>query len=163
MSVAKDADLGESMRAPHGGRPARGASPADARGTRGERSGEATTGSRPAPSSSVLSPVPSLGVLAFERRVVAALTESTEPDRRAAVAAWVDGCLREMPEHLRAGVAAESLALGGWAALRSGFGHHDDVMEGLARSRLTPVRQYVRLFRSLVLFADLELSRPADR
>jgi hypothetical protein len=109
------------------------------------------------------SPVPSHGVLAFERRVVAALTESTEPDRRAAVAAWVDGCLREMPEHLRAGVAAESLALGGWAALRSGFGHHDDVMEGLARSRLTPVRQYVRLFRSLVLFADLELSRPADR
>jgi hypothetical protein len=102
-------------------------------------------------------------VLAFERRVVAALTESTEPDRRAAVAAWVDGCLREMPEHLRAGVAAESLALSGWAALRGGCGHPDDVMEGLARSGLPPVRQYVRLFRSLVLFADLELSRPAGR
>ncbi len=100
-------------------------------------------------------------MLPFERRVVACLTRTTDPALRAAVLDHVDGCLAAMPEHLRAGVAAETVALGTWARLR-GAGRQDDTA---LRARLSAweahpvdvIRQYVRLMHSLVIFAEIEL------
>ena len=94
-------------------------------------------------------------MLGFERRIVAALTTATDPDLRAGVASWVDDTLRDMPEHLRLGVVAESVALGAWARLRG----TDDraLLASFERSPLWPVRQYVRLLRGLVIFAEQEL------
>jgi hypothetical protein len=64
----------------------------------------------------------------------------------------------DMPEHLRAGVVAESLLLGTWdrARRRGSPGAVD--LDPLERSRIDVVRQYVRLLRSLVLFAENELA-----
>ena len=99
-------------------------------------------------------------MLWFERQVVTTLTATLDDHLRAEIEAYVDETLRVMPEHLRAGMAAESLALGAWARLR-GAGSHPSPgtsLERLESSRLDPVRQYVRLLRSLVLFAEHELS-----
>ncbi len=94
-------------------------------------------------------------MLGFERRIVAALTTVTDPDLRAGVAGWVDDTLRDMPEHLRLGVLAESVGLGLWAAVR---GTDDDsLIRSFEASPLWPVRQYVRLLKGLVLFAEQEL------
>lgn len=105
-------------------------------------------------------------MLPFERRVVACLTRTSDPALRAAVMDYVDGCLAGMPEHLRAGVAAETLALGAWTRLR-GFGRTGD---DALRARLAAwedhpvdvIRQYVRLLHSLVLFAETELQDSAE-
>lgn len=101
-------------------------------------------------------------MLGFEREVVASFVTSAEPEVRSAVFTYVDRSLRSMPEHLRAGVAAESLALGAWVRLQRTLGaRRDDFasqLDGWEGSRLGPVRQYVRLLRSLVLFAECELS-----
>jgi hypothetical protein len=100
-------------------------------------------------------------MLRFERQVVAALLTAPEAEQRAAVEQFVAGTLATMPEHLRAGVAAESLAFGAVArvAARHGDGAEVRRMLGwLERSPLMPMRQYVRLFRSLVLFAEEELA-----
>jgi hypothetical protein len=94
-------------------------------------------------------------VLRFERQVVDALTTTTNPVDRDAVAAWVDGSLRAMPELLRAGVAFGSVVLGAWASATGRDG--DRLVESLATSPLPPVRLHLRLLRSLVLFGDLEL------
>ena len=105
-------------------------------------------------------------MLDFERRVVASLISSADPARRAAVEEFVDGSLRAMPEHLRAGVVAESIVLGAYARVRAG-GRAPGAVETAAvvrrfdGSRLAPVRQYVRLLRSLVLFAEHELATAA--
>jgi len=94
-------------------------------------------------------------MLGFERRMVAALTTSPDPALRAGVEGWVDDTLRDMPEHLRLGVLAESIALGLWSKLRPA----DDaaLVRSFERSPLWPVRQYVRLLRSVVLYAENEL------
>lgn len=103
-------------------------------------------------------------MLDFEREVVASLVTSTDPELRSAVLTYVDRSLQSMPEHLRAGVAAESLVLGTWVRLRQklapgdGLGSQLDAWED---SRLSPVRQYVHLLRSLVLFAEHELAPEA--
>ena len=109
-------------------------------------------------------------MLSFERQLVHSLIASRDGGRRADVRdggrradvapdveSWVDGTLRVMPEHLRAGVAAGSLVLGAWARLRGG----EVSVESLDRSPIGPVRVYVRLFRSLVLFAEEELAAGA--
>jgi hypothetical protein len=96
-------------------------------------------------------------VLAFERQVVSRLMSTTDPAHRAAVEAYVDGTLRSMPEHLRAGVAAESVLLGAWARLRRRQGGELD-LDALDGSPVDVVRQYVRLLRGLVLFAESELA-----
>ena len=96
-------------------------------------------------------------MLRFERQVVASLVTAPDPDRRAAVESYVDGALRAMPEHLRAGVVAESLALGTWDRLRRRGGGAID-LEPLESSGIDVIRQYVRLMRSLVLFAENELA-----
>lgn len=94
-------------------------------------------------------------MLGFERRMVAALTTSTDAKVRAGVEGWVDDTLRDMPEHLRIGVVLQSVALGVWARLRG----TDDasLVRSFDRSPLWPVRAYVRLLRSVVLFAEHEL------
>jgi hypothetical protein len=99
-------------------------------------------------------------MLGFERRFVDALADSIdaheEPEVRRRVADWVDGSLATMPQHLRLGVLAESLLLAAYTAVpgRSVA----DLPAALERSPLMPMRQYVRLFRSLVLFAAQELA-----
>ena len=98
-------------------------------------------------------------MLAFERKVVAGLTASTDPQLRGAVERWVDGTLRDMPEFLRLGVMAESVLFGLIAsALRRDA---PALVATLDASPVGLVRQYVRLFRSLVLFAELELEPAA--
>lgn len=99
-------------------------------------------------------------MLPFERRVVACLTRTTDPERRAAIATYVEECLAAMPEHLRAGVVAESLALGTWVRLRGGTRDDATLRTHLSAWEDHPidvVRQYVRLLHSLVLFAEVEL------
>lgn len=95
-------------------------------------------------------------MLWFERHVVASLTETSDPKQRAAIESFVDGSLRAMPEHLRAGVVAESIALGAWARLRGA--DPETLIGALQRSPIGLLRQYERLLGSLVLFAEHELA-----
>ena len=61
-----------------------------------------------------------------------------------------------MPEFLRLGVAGESLVFATFAKVRRrSLGA---LVETLEASPIALVRQYVRLFRSLVLFAEQELA-----
>jgi hypothetical protein len=105
-------------------------------------------------------------MLWFERRVVTTLTRDLDERHRPQVFDYVDTALRSMPEYLRAGVAAESVALGAFPRLRAACGRLEDrdVTRWLARldaSPVDPVRQYVRLLSSLVLFAREELAVPS--
>ncbi len=95
-------------------------------------------------------------MLWFERHVVASLTETSDPAQRSAIATFVDTTLQAMPEHLRAGVVAESLALGAWAKIRRSS--PEAVVTSLRRSPVGLLRQYERLLGSLVLFAEHELA-----
>ncbi len=98
-------------------------------------------------------------MLWFERQVVATLAGSLDGPHRQAVEDFVDGALAAQPQHIRAGVAAESLVLGAWARLTPRRrGQAGIRLEPLESSPLMPVRQYVRLLRSLVLFAQHELA-----
>jgi hypothetical protein len=101
-------------------------------------------------------------MLWFERRVVTTLARDVPEVARSQVVEYVDAALRSMPEYLRIGVAAESVLLGGLPRVRAAFGRldDDDVKRWLGRldaSAIDPVRQYVRLLSSLVLFARQEL------
>ena len=108
-------------------------------------------------------------MLWLEREVVATLVSPTlADDQRSAVETYVDDSLRSMPEHLRAGVAAESLLFGAWPRLQGALGRYDrrsmDArVERWKASRFDPVRQYVRLLHSLVLFAEHELTPGTPR
>jgi hypothetical protein len=95
-------------------------------------------------------------MLWFERQVVAALIRTQDEQQRAAIESFVAGSLADMPEHLRAGVAAESLGLGAWARLRRAPAA--EVVAALQRSPIGLLRQYERLLGSLVLFAEQELA-----
>jgi hypothetical protein len=103
-------------------------------------------------------------VLWFERQVVGTLmSPALDAGTRAAVESYVASTLRSMPEHLRAGVAAESILLGGSSWLEDRVGRLDEqrLRARVARwrfSKLDPVRQYVRLLDSLVVFAENELA-----
>ena len=102
-------------------------------------------------------------MLWLERRVVDTLVQAPEADRRAAITAYVDGALKVMPEAIRAGVAAESLLLGAWPALRTSVGRLDEAgfeaqVARWEHSRVGLIRQYVRALHSLVLFAELEMA-----
>ncbi len=103
-------------------------------------------------------------MLRFERAVVATLLDAdTGAERRRAIEEYVDECLQSMPEYLRMGVATESVVLGSWARLR-GRGTGAGLERELTRWRsnpLDPIRQYVRMFESLVLFATHELEPEA--
>ena len=94
-------------------------------------------------------------MLDFERELVAALSSSSEPRLRAGIASFVEDTLADMPEFLRLGVLVESVAFSVLARARRGsiLG----LVELLERSPVALVRQYVRLFRGLVLYAEQEL------
>jgi hypothetical protein len=82
---------------------------------------------------------------------------------RVAVVDYVDRTLQEMPEHLRAGVAAESMLFGARSRVEAAMGRLDRDrllarLEGWKASPLDPIRQYVRLLESLVLFAENEFA-----
>ncbi len=96
-------------------------------------------------------------MLPLERRVVADLTTATDPELRGRVEAWVDGTLRDMSDLLRLGVAAESVLFSAWVALRRPDDLHG-LLRWLDRSPVSLLRSYPRLFRSLVLFGELELA-----
>jgi len=96
-------------------------------------------------------------VFGVERDVVAALLATDDDRHRAEVEAWVAGSLADMPTLLRAGVAAESLLVAVARRLRPSR----DLASLLALMERSPIgllQQYPRLFRSLVLFGDLELA-----
>ncbi len=103
-------------------------------------------------------------MLWFERQVVSTLmSPDLDAGTRSAVESYVATTLRSMPEHLRAGVAAESIVLGGrsWLENRAGLLDESRIRTRVARwkaSKFDPVRQYVRLLESLVLFAENELA-----
>ncbi|HEY8523359.1 MAG TPA: hypothetical protein VIL48_00245 [Acidimicrobiales bacterium] len=105
-------------------------------------------------------------MLWFERVVAGALVTNPDPAVRSAVEAFVDGSLRNMAEPIRAGVAAESLVLGAYAAALRAAGRLDDEelrhrLDAWERGPIGPLRQWVRLMRGLVLFAENELAGPA--
>lgn len=105
-------------------------------------------------------------MLWFEREVVGALIETPDQPLRSSIEAFVDGSLRDMPEHLRAGVVGESVLLGGYvAALRAAgrlaSGDREALLHQLESWETSPIgvlRQYVRLMKSLVVFAENELA-----
>ncbi|HLM64835.1 MAG TPA: hypothetical protein VK306_11095 [Acidimicrobiales bacterium] len=103
-------------------------------------------------------------MLQFEREVVGVLIESPDQPLRSSVEAFVDGSLKDMPEPIRAGVVAESILLGGYAAALRKLGRirgDRGLVERLDAWETSPVgvvRQYVRMMRSLVLFAENELA-----
>jgi hypothetical protein len=107
-------------------------------------------------------------MLRFEREVVAALGTSREQTTQSAVEAFVDGSLRAMPEPIRLGVVGETVLFGTYAAMLRKAGRLDGPDELRAQldrwesSRSGVVRQYVHMFRSLVLFAENELSEPGQ-
>lgn len=96
-------------------------------------------------------------MLKFERLVVGDLTTVADPELRSRVAAWVDGTLGDMPDGLRLGVAAESLLFSVWRAVRRPA-DVNGLLGWLDRSPVSLLRSYPRLFRSLVLFGELELA-----
>jgi hypothetical protein len=108
-------------------------------------------------------------MLWFEREVVATLVSpALDTAQRSAVEKYVDDSLRAMPEHLRAGVAAESVLFGAWPRIQRLFGGLDRrALDGRVErwkgSRFDLIRQYVRLLQSLVLFAEHELTPGAAR
>jgi len=93
-------------------------------------------------------------VLWFERQVVSQLTVEPDPARRDEVESFVAGALHAMPEHLRASIGAASIGLGAIARVSGRSGR---IVRSLESSPIPQFRQYVRLFRSLVLFAEQEL------
>ena len=101
-------------------------------------------------------------MLPFEREVVGSLmSPALEPDERAAVLDYVDGALRAMPEHLRAGVLAESLLFDAYVRAGRVLGRRGPLADRVERWQSSPVdviRQWVRLLHSLVLFAEHELA-----
>jgi hypothetical protein len=108
-------------------------------------------------------------MLWLEREVVASLVSPTLDDhQRSVIETYVDDSLRSMPEHLRVGVAAESILFGAWPMAQDALGRYDRRsmnarVERWKASRFDPVRQYVRLLHSLVLFAEHELTPAASR
>lgn len=99
-------------------------------------------------------------MLPLERRVVADLCTSSDPELRRRVERWVDGTLGDMSDLLRLGVMAESLLFTLWAMVARPADLHG-LLRWLDRSPISLLRSYPRLFRSLVLFGELELAEDA--
>ena len=97
----------------------------------------------------------------LEGRVVDALAGKDDDRTDGAISAFVGSSLDAMPQHLRLGVALESIGLGTWVRLRHGTDPGPAVirrcMEGWEHSPIGVVRQYPRLLSSLVIFAQQEL------
>ncbi len=100
-------------------------------------------------------------MLRVERDVTRALLGDADESHARAVEAWVEGSLDDMSEVLRLGVLAESMLVATWLRLRPSTPVLT-VLGTMERSPIGLLQQYPRLFRSLVLFGDLELA-PTDR
>jgi hypothetical protein len=103
-------------------------------------------------------------MLWFERELVGALGTASDQPTQSLVEAFVDGSLRAMPEHIRAGVLASSVLLSSYIAVLRLSGRLDRAPTSLRAhvdrwevSPIGPLRQYVRVFRSLVLFGENEV------
>lgn len=97
-------------------------------------------------------------MLTLERRIVSDLTTTDDLALRAEVERWVDGTLADMSDVLRLGVILESVLFTAWAAVRRPDDLHG-LLAWLDRSPISLLRSYPRLFRSLVLFGELELTQ----
>ena len=103
-------------------------------------------------------------MLRFEREVVEALGSAPDATTQGAVEAFVDKTLRTMPEFVRLGVVAETVLLGSYIGLLTVAGRVDGSTDLRVRldswesSRIQYLRQYVHMFRSLVVFAECELA-----
>jgi hypothetical protein len=97
----------------------------------------------------------------LEGRVVSALAGEDDDRTRGAISAFVGSSLAAMPQHLRLGVALESLGLGAWVRLRHGPNPDAAAIRrqiaGWEHHPIGVVRQYPRLLSSLVIFAQQEL------
>jgi hypothetical protein len=97
----------------------------------------------------------------LEGRVVQALAGDDDHRTGGAISTFVDTSLAAMPQHLRLGVALESVGLGLWVRLRHGLDPDATAirrsMTGWEHNPVGVVRQYPRLMSSLVLFAQHEL------
>lgn len=100
-------------------------------------------------------------MLRVEHDVIHAILGPADPEHASRVEDWVGGSLDDMPELLRLGVAAESLLVASWRRLRPAQ-PLTDILAVMERSPISLLQQYPRLFRSLVLFGDLE-SAPSPR
>lgn len=103
-------------------------------------------------------------MLWLESRVVAALAGPDDLRHDGAISEFVDSTLRAMPQHLRLGVALESVALGVWVRIRSGAEPDAEAVAcHLATFEANPIgviRLYPKLLASLVIFAQEELATP---
>lgn len=100
-------------------------------------------------------------MLWLEREVVASLSADVDPAHQAAIAAYVEGVLQDMPDHLRLGVAGESVVLGTgirFARLVGSSRSLHDWLDLFERNPIGPIRQYARLLSSLTIFAIEELA-----
>jgi hypothetical protein len=100
-------------------------------------------------------------MLWLEREVVASLSADVDPAHRAAIEAYVEGVLSDMPDHLRLGVAGESVVLGTGIRLARMVGSRRSLQDWLdlfERNPIGPIRQYARLLSSLTIFAIEELA-----
>jgi hypothetical protein len=103
-------------------------------------------------------------MLWLEREVVASLSADVDPAHRAAIDAYVEGVLQDMPDHLRLGVAGESVVLGSGIRLARLVGSRRSLQDWLdlfERNPIGPIRQYARLLSSLTIFAIEELAPPS--
>lgn len=108
-------------------------------------------------------------MLWFEREVVGALIATPDQSLRSSVEAFVDGSLRDWPEHLRLGVAGESVLLGAYVALLRRTGRLDPadpqglrhLLDSWERGPVGLLRSYVRAMKSLVIMAEHELEPQA--
>lgn len=100
-------------------------------------------------------------MLWLERRVVSALAGADDARTEGGVSQFVETSLAAMPQHLRLGVAVESIGLGLLTRLRYGADPSaESIQRSIAvweRAPVGVVRQYPRLLNSLVLFARYEL------
>lgn len=90
-----------------------------------------------------------------------ALLGDADADHMTRVESWVAGSLDDMPELLRLGVVAESVLVAAWRSMRPSR-PLTDILRSMEGSPIGLFQQYPRLFRSLVLFGDLE-SAPTDQ
>ncbi len=110
-------------------------------------------------------------MLWFEREVVGALIHSPDQPLRSSVEAFVDGTLRDWPEHLRLGVAGESVLLGAYVGVlrRTGRLAPDDrdglvaLLDSWEQSPVGLLRSYVRAMKSLVVMAEHEFAPEGAR
>jgi hypothetical protein len=99
----------------------------------------------------------------LEGRVVSALAGDDDHRTGGAITDYVASTLAAMPQHLRLGVALESVGLGAWTRIRYGSDPDDATMHraiaSWERAPIGLVQLYPRLLSSLVIFAQQELAQ----